>query len=341
MYVLGIETSCDDTSVSILNGEDKNRPKILSHLCYSNVEELRHWQGVVPEVVARSHVEKLYPLLKECFDSSNLAPFDIDVIAVTTHPGLLGSLLTGLNAAKSLSLLYKIPIMAINHIYAHIEAIHLTENISYPYLGLVISGGHTLFFLVENSYEFKVLGGTLDDAAGEAFDKGGKLMGLEYPAGAIIDKFAKSGSIDRFTFPIGLKDSNNCNLSYSGLKTSLVEFLQRNPNILKNKQNLYDICACYQHAIVEAICIKTEFAINKVEKDLPLVVGGGVACNSYLRCELNKKYKNVFFVSPKYCTDNGAMVANYALRTYKRDLINFPQCLSLDARGRFINKGIT
>lgn len=347
-YILGIETSCDDTSIAII--EKGNPNKVLTHITAGQEDSLRVWGGVVPEIAARNHLDKILPLLKASFEDIKLSPKDIDLIAVTSSPGLLGPLLTGVNAAKTLSLKFETPILPVHHLYAHLEAIHLTETISYPYLGLLVSGGHSLFYSVANSKDFEILGGTIDDASGEAFDKGGKLLGLGYPAGHIIDKLAKFGDPSKFEFPIGLKSSGNSQLSFSGLKTALRNFLESHPEILAKKptqyldkeegsKEFYDVCASYQNAIISALMLKLRYAIKSFnEKYLSsappiIVVGGGVACNSHLRATLSNKYKNSFFVAPEYCSDNGAMIANYGAMNFDSK-IDFPECLSLDARSR-------
>lgn len=342
--VLGIETSCDDTSIAVIRGlpgyQHTSTPKLLTHQVFSQEKILAPWGGVIPEIAARNHLEKITPLLNHVFQEAKLDLEDIDLISVTTHPGLLGPLLTGLNAAKSLCLLAQKPLLPVNHLYAHIEAIHLTEKIQYPYLGVLVSGGHSLFLLFKNSNEIDILGSTIDDAAGEAFDKGGKLMGLGYPAGKIIDEQAKQGDSSRFNFPIGLKDQKDAMMSFSGLKTSLRQLLEKNPQ-LKETETLPDLCASYQKAIVDAIEIKLAFAIEKAKSltnnPLPIVLGGGVACNSGLRERLSEKYPDIKIVKPVFCTDNGAMIANYGLRHLSRG-IPFPKCLDVDAKGRFIDK---
>ena len=353
-YILGIETSCDDTSVCILKDQN-GLAEILSHKSFGQEVILSEWGGVVPEIAARNHLQKLVPLLKFCFEESKLKPNDIDSIGVTTKPGLLGPLLTGLNGAKTLSLLHKTPIVPVNHLYAHLEAIHLTESVSYPYLGLLLSGGHSIFFWVSNRQSFKVLGSTIDDAAGEAFDKGGKLLGLGYPAGKIIDTLSQWGDPSSHEFPIGLRSSADCRFSFSGPKTALRLFLQQNPHIAslrpsqfetreENSKAFYDVCAAYQDAIVRAILLKTRYAIKQVKElgtsEFPIVVGGGVACNSAIRSNLAQKYTHshpVHFVQPQFCTDNGAMIANFA-RLNPTLQIEYPKSLELDARGRFIDK---
>jgi N6-L-threonylcarbamoyladenine synthase len=337
--VLGIETSCDDTSICILTDTGKF-PKILAHKSFTQEEILKSWGGVVPEIAARNHLEKLVPLLKSAFQEASLTPSDIDLIGVTTTPGLLGPLLTGLNSAKTLSLMFKKPIRAVNHLFAHLEAIHLDQEVSYPYLGLLISGGHTAFLWVTNSNDFKVIGSTIDDAAGEAFDKGGKLMNLGYPAGRLVDELSKAGNPEAFSFPIGLKSSADCRFSFSGLKTALKVQIDKQPSIIDEPNP--DLCASYQKAIVDALLLKTRYAVKKIKEDygiseFPIVLGGGVACNSEIRRRFKDKYKSAIFVKPEFCTDNGAMIANYALRTFDQK-IDFPESLSLDSRGRFLDK---
>lgn len=296
----------------------------------------------MPELAARSHVKALPPLLDIAFKESNLRPEDITEVAVTTHPGLVGSLLTGINLAKTFALVKSLPIVPVNHLYAHLEAIHLTEKVSYPYLGLIVSGGHTAFWWVKGPNDMEVLGTTLDDAAGEAFDKGGKMMGVGYPAGKIIDDLAKSGDAKKFQFPISYLRDRPGKMSYSGLKTALrVRLEKMTPEEIK--EEIPHLCASYQEAIVQTLRIK---AIEIIEKILnqnpkhfttPIVIGGGVACNSRLRTIMKEQFKNVHIVHPKFCTDNAGMVANWASRVPEL-AISFPECLELDARSKFVEK---
>jgi N6-L-threonylcarbamoyladenine synthase len=331
MIVLGIETSCDDTSVCLLEAG-----KIHFHKKFTQEELFKTWGGVVPELAARNHLQKITPLLQSAFDEARMKASDVDLIGVTTFPGLLGPLLTGLNAAKSLSLLHKTPILPVNHLFAHLEAIHLTESVSYPYLGVLLSGGHTLFFIVEATDNFKVIAHTIDDAAGEAFDKAGKVLGLGYPAGPEIDKLAAKGDVNKYKFPIGLRDSGDTRMSFSGIKTSMRTHFERRDRKI---DDIEDVCASFQHAVIETILFKLKKAIEiNSLKELPIVVGGGVACNSYLRTRLKEKYSDVHFVKPEFCTDNGAMIANYALLNSDK-ATNFPECLELDARSRYVQKG--
>ena len=340
MITLGIETSCDDTSICILETENTKLPVIHAHLSFSQENILKDWGGVVPEIAARNHLAKISPLLERAFKDSDIQPNQIDQIGVTCFPGLLGPLLTGVNAAKTISLIHHVPINPVNHLFAHLEAIHLTNHISYPYLGLLFSGGHSLFALVKSPFEFNIIASTKDDAAGEAFDKGGKILGLPYPAGKFIDEIAKEGDLEKFSFPIGLKGSKDGKMSFSGLKTSLRNFVEKS-NVEKgnsNSQLMRDICASYQEAIVTAIKEKTKEVLSLLDiKEIPLVLGGGVACNSRLRKVLMDTFNNVNCVAPQFCTDNGAMIANYAARTYM-NRIPYPQSLTLDAKSRVIKR---
>lgn len=340
--ILGIETSCDDTSVALLSGNPENLneiPKLLALNSFSQEILLKKWGGVVPEIAARNHLEKIHPLLEVTMEQTKVNYEDIDLIAVTTHPGLLGPLLTGINAAKTLALLFKKPIASINHLYAHLEAIHLSKNITYPYLGLLVSGGHSAYLLVHGPMNFEIIGNTIDDASGEAFDKGGKILGLGYPAGKIIDDLAKGGDKNKFQFPISHLKADEANLSFSGVKTALRNFWEDEKN---HQEKMEDICASYQHAIVFALTKKLKTALKIAtektgKKHLSIVVGGGVACNSYLRDQVTNNFKDAHFVEPRFCTDNGAMIANLGLRTFHQAL-SFPECLTLDARGQFVSK---
>jgi len=379
--ILGIETSCDDTSLAILraSGQRLPKPELLASETFSQEKMLAKWGGVVPELAARNHLEKLAPLLKEVLQSAKIKTNQLTGIGVTTVPGLLGPLLTGINVAKSLSLIHKIPLIPVNHLFAHLEAIFLTEEVAYPYLGLLVSGGHSAFFLVRGPNQFELIGSTIDDAAGEAFDKAGKMLGLGYPAGRIIDHLANqftqsmaksptkidSPTLENsFSFPIGLRHSGDANLSYSGLKTSLRVFLEKNPEqVIQGKiedlnseqlRMLQELCYFYQNAIVESLfqklLIAEQMALQKIgmpapsrkgaksKNKIPIVVGGGVAANQGLREKLLQNFDLCHFVKPSFCTDNGAMIANWSYRNI--DLaIPFPQCLDLDAKSSFISKG--
>lgn len=339
--ILGIETSCDDTSVCLMEVLPEG-PKILSLNSYNQDFLLSKWGGVVPELAARSHVKAIPPLMEVSFKEANISPDDVDEVAVTTHPGLVGSLLTGINLAKTFALIQELPIVPVNHLFAHLEAIHLSEKVSYPYLGLLVSGGHTAFFWVTAPDKMEVLGSTLDDAAGEAFDKGGKLLGVGYPAGRIIDDLARTGDPKKFEFPVSYMRDRPGKMSFSGLKTSLrVRLEKMSPEEIKAE--LPHLCAGYQEAIVQTLRIKAEEVIEKVlnlnlkKFETPIVLGGGVACNSRLRTVMQKHFKHVHFVKPLFCTDNAGMIAHYASRV-PHQAISFPECLSVDAQSRYVEK---
>lgn len=340
-YILGIETSCDDTSLSIVEVKE-NETRILALNSFNQDFILEKWGGVVPELAARSHVKAIPPLLDITFKEAGVKPTDISAVAVTTHPGLIGSLLTGINLAKTFSLLHKLPIIPVNHLYAHLEAIHLTEEVSYPYLGVLVSGGHSAFMWVKGPNDMEILGTTLDDAAGEAFDKGGKLLGVGYPAGKIIDEIAVNGDPKKFPFPISYLRDRPGKMSFSGLKTALRVKLEKMDKV-EIEAELPHICAGYQEAIVQTLRIKTEEVITKILDQkvktftTPIVLGGGVACNSRLRKVMKESFKNVHAVKPLYSTDNAAMVANWASRVMETQ-ISFPECLTIDPRSRFVEK---
>lgn len=316
--------------------------KILSLNSYNQDFLLAKWGGVVPELAARSHVKAIPPLLEVSFKEAGINPSEVDQVAVTTHPGLVGSLLTGINLAKTFAMVHKLPIVPVNHLYAHLEAIHLSENIAYPYMGLLVSGGHSVFFMVKGPNEMEILGNTLDDAAGEAFDKGGKLLHLGYPAGRIIDEMAKAGEPKKYPFPISYLRDRPGKMSFSGLKTALRVKLEKMSEE-EIKAELPHLCAGYQEAIVQSLRIKAEEIIEKIlhqnlkKFDMPIVIGGGVACNSRLREVMQKHFKNVHVVKPLFCTDNAGMVANWAARVPELSM-SFPECLSLDAQSRFVEK---
>lgn len=339
--ILGIETSCDDTSVCLME-VDGEKIQVLSLNSYSQDFLLSKWGGVVPELAARSHVKAIPPLLEVGFKEAGITTDQITEIAVTTHPGLVGSLLTGINLAKTFALMCGLPIVPVNHLFAHLEAIHLTETVPYPYMGLLVSGGHTAFMWVTGPNEMQVIGNTLDDAAGEAFDKGGKLLGIGYPAGKLIDEIAATGNKDKFPFPISYMRDRPGKMSFSGLKTSLRVRLSN-----MDKQDIRDqwpdLCASYQEAIVQTLRIKAEEIIEKILNqkvktfETPIVIGGGVACNSRLKAVMQSHFKNVHVVKPIYCTDNAGMVANWAARVPELK-VPFPECLTVDATSRFVEK---
>ena len=307
--ILGIESSCDDTSASIL--EDK---KVLSNVVANQVIH-QLYGGVVPELASRAHQKNIIPVVDAAIKKANIKKEDIDAVAFTNGPGLLGSLLVGSSFAKSFAIGMQIPLISINHMQAHILAhfIHEGKEVpNFPFLCLTVSGGHTQIVKVESPLNMQVIGTTLDDAAGEAFDKSAKILGLPYPGGPQIDKYAKNGNIRAFTF--GKPKINDLDFSFSGLKTSILYTIQagikENTNFIA--ENRQDLCASIQHSIVIILVDKLEKAIEKTGIN-QIAIAGGVSANSYLRKQLEilaaKENFDLYIPKFEYCTDNAAMIA--------------------------------
>lgn len=304
--ILAIESSCDDTSAAIIHGR-----KILSNIV---ANQLVHQQygGVVPELASRSHQKNIVPVVEMAIRKANINKKEIDAIACTLGPGLLGSLLVGCSFAKSFALALNIPLITIHHMQAHILAHFIDEGKKtpdFPFLCLTVSGGHTQILKVDSPYKIEILGNTLDDAAGEAFDKSAKILGLPYPGGPLIDQYAKGGNIHAFSF--GKPKIKDLDFSFSGLKTSILYTI--NKEIAKNnrfvEENLPDLCASIQHAIVTILIEKLQKAIKETNIR-SIAIAGGVSANSHLRSELNTlKDVEVFIPKLEYCTDNAAMIA--------------------------------
>ena len=303
MTVLGIETSCDETAASICHDG-----RILSNIISSQVVH-SSFGGVVPEIASREHELMLNSIVNDAISEANLSLGDLDAIAVTQGPGLAGALLTGASFAKGLSIGLNISLIPINHLEAHIFANFLADpNLNYPFICLLISGGHTQLWLVKNMGIYVLLGETRDDAAGEAFDKGSRILGLGYPGGPQIEKISKNGNPTKIIFPRSLMGSDNLEFSFSGLKTSLLYFMD---DFQESKEyRLADVAASYQQAIVDCLSEKLARAIMKTGIK-NCVIAGGVAANSCLRTELNKRIRNAQILYPdlEYCTDNAAMVS--------------------------------
>jgi N6-L-threonylcarbamoyladenine synthase len=318
MLVLGIESSCDETAAAVISNG-----KICSNVIASQIAIHSQYGGVVPEIASRKHIEAINIVLKQALNDAHVTLREIEGIAVTRGPGLVGSLLIGLSTAKALAYTLDIPFVGVNHVEGHIAAVFLAEKVpSFPFVALVVSGGHTSIYLVKNYHNFQLLGQTCDDAAGEAFDKGANLLNLGYPGGVVIDKIAKGGNPRMVAFPRAMKDS--ADFSFSGLKTSLLTMLKKHGRNL-SAEELPDIAASYQEAIVDALMGKTIKAAedNGISR---LVVCGGVAANSRLREKLAKKtaMRNIeLFIPPSVlCTDNAAMIAaigEIMLKTGRRD----------------------
>mgnify|MGYP001766251085 CR=1 FL=1 len=314
MYVLGVETSCDETSVSIV----KDGKDVLSNVVLSQIDIHKEYGGVVPEIASREHVKGITYVFDKAIHDAGLRYEDIDLIAVTKGPGLIGSLLIGVNAAKVISLNFNIPIIGIHHIAGHIYANHIDNGMEFPLLALVVSGGHTELILMKEHYDFNKLGETQDDAVGEAYDKIARVLGLPYPGGPIVDKKAALGK-DNLNFPRPMIDSGDFNFSFSGLKSHVINvhhnFKQRQVEI-----NIEDFCASFQEAVTDVLVAKTIMAKEKF-KVKQIIVAGGVAANSGLRKKMKERIQDVPVYFPKmaYCTDNAAMIAAAGYFQYIRN----------------------
>lgn len=306
MITLGIETSCDETAAAVCkNG------KILSSIVSQQVIH-EQFGGVVPEIASREHDLLLNQVVDKSIEKANISVSDIDAIGVTNGPGLSGTLLTGISFAKGLGLGLKIPIVPINHLEGHIFANFLAQpNLSYPFICLLVSGGHTQLWQIKNINEYILLGETRDDAAGEAFDKGARILGLGYPGGPKIEIEAKKGDPHKIFFPRILLDKKSLDFSFSGLKTSLLYYFDRHKD--KANTNISDIAASYQMAIVETLVEKVKRALKKTRYKR-CVIAGGVAANTLLRKKIIKANPDTGFVFPdlSFCTDNAAMICYLA-----------------------------
>lgn len=313
--ILGIESSCDDTSASVCeNG------KILSNIIASqSIHEA--WGGVVPELASRAHQQNIVPVIDAAIKQSGKRLSDITAIAFTKGPGLIGSLLVGHSFAKGLSLTLNVPLVEVNHMEAHILAHFIDTAPRFPFLCLTVSGGHTQLVLVQDFNSMKVIGETIDDAAGEAFDKTSKMLGLPYPGGPLMDKLAKDGN--KFAFKFAAPKAPDLNFSFSGLKTSVLYFLQaeQKKNTAFIEENLNDLCASIQHSIVEMLMKRLKEAVTATGVN-DIALAGGVSANSYLR-ERFKMYAEenqlkCFIPKFEYCTDNAAMIAIVGFKKFER-----------------------
>lgn len=328
MYILGIETSCDETGVAIYHSERG----LIHHLLYSQIEMHSEYGGVVPELASRDHIRKLIPLIKQLLHESDLTKSNITAIAYTAGPGLMGALLVGAATAQSLAFAWQIPAVAVHHMEGHLLAPMLEKNPpAFPFVALLISGGHTLLVKVASVGQYELLGESLDDAAGEAFDKSAKLLDLSYPGGVKLSELAKSGQA-RFRFPRPMTDRPGLDFSFSGLKTFALNTFQ---NCDKTDQDKADIALAFQDAVADTLAIKCRRALQQTRLKT-LVVAGGVSANTKIRATLTematKEGGEIFFPRPEFCTDNGAMIA-YA--GYQRFLIGQLQSFEIFACPRW------
>ncbi|MBR6137569.1 MAG: tRNA (adenosine(37)-N6)-threonylcarbamoyltransferase complex transferase subunit TsaD [Bacilli bacterium] len=305
MYILGIESSCDETSASIV----KNGVEEIATVISSQIDVHKNYGGVVPEIASRHHVKNITMVLEECLEKANMTMEQIDGIAITYGPGLIGSLLIGLEAAKTLSFVYNKPLIPVHHIAGHIYANSLVQPLKFPLLAVVVSGGHTELIVMKDHYKFEKIGGTLDDAIGECYDKVARVIGLEYPGGPKVDKLSLEGT-DSYKLPVPLQD-DSYNFSFSGLKSAVIN-LAHNEEQRGEEIRKADLATSFQKVAVESITSKVRKAI--IEKGIKnVIVAGGVAANNGLRTamkELTDELGVELSIPPmKYCTDNGTMIA--------------------------------
>lgn len=313
---LAIETSCDETSMSLI----KNGQEELATVVLTQIDTHKLFGGVVPEIASRMHIENITIVLEELFQKSNITMKEVDIIGVTYGPGLIGSLLIGVQCAKTISLVTGKPLVPVHHIAGHIYANNLEKRLQFPLIALVVSGGHTDLVYMKEDYTFERIGSTLDDAVGEAYDKVAKILGLSYPGGPIVDKLAHEGK-DTYDLPYPLND-NSYNFSFSGLKSAVVN-LVHNEKQRNNSIRIEDVCTSFQNRVIHVITKKTMKAIDEYQVK-NLILAGGVAANKGLRDELTKltNEKNINFSIPgiSHCTDNAAMIGAAAYYAYKKGL---------------------
>lgn len=317
IYILGIESSCDETSMSII----KNGSEEITTVVLSQIDIHKNYGGVVPEIASRNHIENITIVLEELLTKSKMNIEDITAIAVTYGPGLIGSLLIGVQAAITISLVTGKPLIPVHHIAGHIYANNLEKRLKFPLIALVVSGGHTDLVYMERDYSFKKIGSTLDDAVGECYDKVAKVLGLEYPGGPLIDKLAHEGS-DTYNLPVPL-DDKSYNFSFSGIKSAVIN-LVHNEEQRGNKIEIENLCTSFQNRVVKILTKKTMKALREYNVK-NLILAGGVSANMGLRKKLEEECQkndiNLSYPQIKYCTDNAAMIGSAAYYAYKNGIV--------------------
>lgn len=327
MIILAIESSCDETAVSIV----RDKTEILAAIVSSQVDTHAQYGGVVPEIASRMHIENIAIVLNEALTKAKLTITDIDAIAITQGPGLIGCLHVGMQAAKSLAWYYQLPLIPVHHLAGHIYANALVDKLEYPLLALVVSGGHTELVYLKSEYEFEIIGNTQDDAIGEAYDKVARVLGLPYPGGVAIDSLAKTGKV-HYQLPI-VKTENDLDFSFSGIKSAVLQLIAREK---KAERTLVveDVAYAFQHNVIEQLITKVKKAVERY-KPKHVVLAGGVAANSYLRARMNEEFSEredlKLTIPPLYCcTDNATMIAVAGYIAYHKG-IRADLDLSVDA----------
>ena len=324
--ILGIESSCDETAVAVIRDNGDEIPTILSNIVSSQFDIHKKFGGVVPELAARSHLEKIDLITNKALEESKIKLNEIDAIAATAGPGLIVCLTVGLNFGKAFALSLKKPFIAVNHLEGHALSPKLNSKLNYPYLLLLISGGHTQYLSVEGLGKYKRLGTTIDDALGEAYDKTAKLLGIDFPGGPKIEEFAKKGDFQKFKLPKPIIKKGGCNLSFAGLKTAILRIVKN----IKTEQEKFDLAASFQKTIEEILYEKTKVAFQdfnkKKQNTNTFVVAGGVAANKGIRNKLievseENNFKTIF-PNINLCSDNAAMIAMAGLEKYKLKLFD-------------------
>ena len=343
--ILGIESSCDETAAAVIQ-ENNGSPEILSNIVSSQIDVHKDFGGVVPELAARSHIEKIDLITKKAIQVSGVKITDIDAVAATAGPGLVVCLSVGLNFGKTIASSINKPFIAVNHLEGHALSPLLNSKLSYPYLLLLISGGHSQFLMVNNLGKYKRLGTTIDDALGEAFDKTAKLIGIEFPGGPQIEEYANKGDPKKYVLPKPIINKGGCNLSFAGLKTAVLKVAKN----ISSKKEKYDLAASFQRTIEEILFKKSRIAMNEFKKSNRLkknifVIAGGVAANKNIRKVLSdlclKESFTPVFPPLELCGDNAAMIAMVGLEKFKKrkfDQLDYPvkPRWSLDENAKFL-----
>jgi len=339
MLILGIETSCDETAAAVVS----DKKEILSNVVLSQVAEHLPYGGVVPEIAARAHMEHIEAVITKALEDAKVGLSDLDAVAVTGGPGLIGGVIVGVMVAKSIASVMKKPFIAVNHLEGHALTVRLTNEVEFPFLLLLVSGGHCQFLAVEAVGKYKRLGGTVDDALGEAFDKVAKMLGLGLPGGPMVEKLAMDGNPHAYKFPVPLKGREGCDFSFSGLKTAVKmvvsdewrvageeKALDSSSTLHLPPTTIQNICASFQYTAAESLCDRAAHAIAMFQKDYPngknFVLAGGVAANQYLRGRLETviaQYGMALVAPPvKLCTDNAAMIAWAGMERFTLGLVD-------------------